>query len=344
MYDKIVKAEILWTRKCPAKCEFCNMIYRPGENEYSFPILPIGLWKRGIDNLKALGCEFFAIYGASPLYDFGELPKFVQYAERSGIATTVIADGIDVKSFHRLDILHDAGLRSLTVSYDGNAQAYDKWSEMKSAVGLDLLTRFRNKYDDLRDVEVVSTVTLKNWQILLKCLPAIRDADIWFSFDFVHPDRGHPGTKCRGDGEGYVFRNNPTHKRSIRRFIEALIELKEGGLKVHQSDEYLNYVLVHPSKVTDFSWKCTWHAQLFPAWLTIDCDGTVLPCDDFHTSREWKIWKFKEQEMLAFRKFYLNEIDTVCKGCVWSTHYDAVEIKRGGFGDKLSTYIHRKNP
>ena len=64
---QIVKAEILWTRKCPLSCPYCSMANGRSND------LSIDQWKKGFDNLKQLGCGFAAFYGAEPLADFNKL-------------------------------------------------------------------------------------------------------------------------------------------------------------------------------------------------------------------------------------------------------------------------------
>lgn len=332
MIPELVKAEILWTRKCPIRCSYCAMVDYPEIRK-----APLELMLQGVDRLHALGCGFFAIYGASPLYDFEGLPQFVEKAEGLGILTTVIADGVDAKSFDRLEELYAHGLRSLTVSYDGSSaeENLDKAVRLKGLKGLELLKKFRMAHSDLRDVQITATVTKMNWRGLLEILEPLTSSGIWFSFDFVHPDRGQPGTKCKGDASGLKF--EPGDELSVVEFAQGLLFLKKAGVKVHQSEEYLQWCMEHPGDVTSFRWSCA-RTPVFPAWLTIDADGTVLPCDDFAAVREFKVWDLDEGQFVAFSQKYKDEVLLRCPGCAWSTHWDAVRIKERGAS--TSSFFH----
>ena len=325
---KLVKAEILWSRKCPLKCSFCAM---PNDTEGA----PISLMVKGLSNLKDLGCEFIAIYGASPLYDFRGLAEYVTVAEKLDILTTIIVDGIGgKKDKEKIQQLYDGGLRSLTVSED--FVPYDKSSSLKSKAGLALLDWFV-KLPDIRDVEIITTVTNQNYKEVLKSVPTLLKkygSKAWFSFDFLHLDRGHPGTKCKGKDTKLLL-----NRKETLSFLTSLLVLKQTGYNIHQSKTFLKECLKNLSMITDFTWKCA-PDEVFPSWLTIDADGTVLPCDDYHSDRSWKIWDFDVSDYDDFTEFYAKEVEEKCKGCApWSTHHMAHEIKRKDKGFK--DYVHK---
>jgi MoaA/NifB/PqqE/SkfB family radical SAM enzyme len=321
--SKLVKAEILWTRKCPLRCSFCNM---PNDTERA----PVELMIKGLRNLKDLGCGFAAIYGASPLYDFEGLPNYVKAAEDMGILTTVIVDGAGGdKDKEKIQQLYDVGLRSLTVSFD--FASYDKYSFLKSNFGMELMDWFHG-LKDIRDVEIVATVTKNNYTDIGVNLYKLLDRykKLWFSFDFLHLDRGHPGTKCKGKSSDLLLEED-----HIEYFLHTLRDEKFNGYNIHQSYEYLEK---DPKFITEHQWKCA-PDEVFPSWLTIDADGTVLPCDDFGTDRSWKIWDFDISDYDDFTEFYAKEVEEKCKGCAWATHWDAHRIKREGEGFK--NYVHK---
>lgn len=316
----LVKAEILWTRKCPLKCSFCAM----ARND--IPKAPIKKMVEGLKNLKGLGCRFIAIYGASPLYDFDGLPEFIYSAEKMGILTTVITDGIVKDHKRKLMELYDSGLRSLTVSYD--FVPYDEASKTKSNKGWPLVEWF-SKFPDIRDVEVVATITKNNYRFILSQLYSGMLKDYWFSFDFLHPDRGQSGTKCKGDGNNLLMK-----EEGIANFCDELLQM---NTNIHQSNTLLARLREAPEIAAKFEWKCS--NKEFPSWLTIDADGTVLPCDDFHTSRKFKVWNIAK-EFTDFKLFYKKEVEEKCPGCFWTTHYDAWLIKKGQY--QFENYIHKQ--
>ena len=324
---RIVKCEILWTRLCPLACSFCAM------PRNDIPRAPIDKMIEGVHRLRELGVEFFAIYGASPLYE-GEqdLVKFIEQSELIGITTTIITDGIVPRHKDRLRALYDVGLRSLTMSYD--FIPYDKWSNAKSRHAIELVNWFAT-LPNIRDVEIVATVTSQNYRAIIEQLPLLLAANykLWFSFDFVHWDRGHPGTKVKGQAED--LRMKPEY---IREFSEALLQMKLNGGNIHQSFEFLEMIAKRPTMAAGLTWNCA-HGKEFPSWLTIDADGAVLPCDDFWTSRDWKVWDLTPETLSTFATWYKTEVKEKCKGCLWSTHWDAAMIKRSGA--PIDDYIHQ---
>ena len=318
----LTKAEILWTRKCPLNCSFCAM-------KQPIPRAPTYKMIEGLHRLKNLDCRFIAIYGASPLHDFEGLPKYIKTAEDLGILTTIITDGIVSNSKEKIEKLYHHGLRSLTVSYD--FVAYDNDSKTKTEKALPLVHWF-NSLPNIRDVEIVATVTSQNYKDILQNLKKVIDKKIWFSFDFIHPDRKQSGTKCRGDALNLLMKPN-----GVKAFCKGIQSYKSQGFKIHPSNPLLQYMVENPNIVSKFQWNCS--NQEFPSWITIDADGTVLPCDDFYTSRQWKVWNLDEKAFSDFTGFYRKEIKSKCPGCFWTTHYDAWLIKKGY--SSFDNYVHK---
>ena len=325
----IVKAEILWTRKCPLKCSYCGMVSSK-ERAPSF------LMCRGVPRLKERGCRFAAIYGASPFYDFEGLPEFVRALCEADILSTVIVDGISASlSKTRFLKLYDVGLRSLTVSYDGGIAGIPS-VDAKSRSGLALARWALEKFDDLRDVELISTVTRRNISRLMEVIPMLVDEGFWYSFDLIHPDRHQPGSKCRGASSELVFEREDAG--SLSRFAEMLLELRGVGGRIHQSVAFLEFLRDQPLTAMELKWNCT-RCDEFPGWVTIDCDGTVRPCDDFCDPNEsLKVWELTEETYLAWIARTKAFVLSYCPGCLWSTHWDALAIKRGDIS--LDGYVH----
>lgn len=324
----LVKAEILWTRVCPLRCSFCSM---PNDITARAPVEKM---IDGLYRLKELGCGFIAIYGASPLSDFEGLPDYIHAAEKIGILTTVITDGIAKNHKEKLQQLYDAGMRSLTCSYD--FVPYDVSSRTKSNKGYELARWFAT-LPDIRDVEIVSTVTNQNFTAIIETLPRILNIisheKAWFSFDIVHPDRGQPGTKCRGNAKELRLSSD-----ELRLFASAMLQEKEMGVHIHQSTNVLKWMRDHPAVASNFEWNCA-REKSFPAWLTIDADGSVLPCDDFHITRNVKVWELNEFVLDELSKEFSQQVQTHCPGCAWTTHYDALAIKDGSH--TFSQYVHQ---
>jgi len=335
MKKEIVKAEILWTRKCNLNCVYCGM---KKERER----ISIEKWKEGIDNLKRLKCRFMAIYGAEPLFDFEGLPEFIKYATEQGILTTVITNGTIPDSKEKIRKLYDNGLRSLTVSYDGEDIDYDLSVGLKAKKGLELALWFRDNFQDLRDTALIMTATTKNFFKLPRIIKAVAEKNLWVFFDFIHNDRGQYGTKCR-DSEitrGLMFSQKDIPL--IRTTIKELMELKRNGYFVHTSWDFLNMIYKNPFILLRYAWHCALSEE-FPAWLSIDCNGEVYACDDFQVKNRKKVfyvWEIADRYE-EFAEYWKNRTLVQCPGCVWNTHIDANLIKEGVLN--FDEYVHKNS-
>ncbi len=326
---KIVKAEILFSRKCNLDCSYCGMVSGK-ENTRS-----VDEWKKGMDVLRSLDCTFAAFYGAEPLLEFDKLKQVVGYAESIGINTTIITSGAVPDFRDKLKELHDFGAKSLSMSYDINST--DSSSAIKSRHTLQSLQYFKS-LGSVRDVAAIITLTRQNFHCLVDSVKYLTDRGIWTFFDFVHPDRGLPGSKCRGNAEDFIFLEKDLPQLHL--VLATVLELKKQGYLVHVSEEYLNLMAQNNfSLLKNYNWNCA-HAEVFPSWVTIDCDGGVHYCDDFQEQRkqprfdmlnlkkDWNIFSATGKKLIQER----------CRGCAWSTHIDAHFIKLGV--NDISSYVH----
>ena len=343
MKNTIVKAEILWTRKCNLNCSYCNMAYK---GEKSTVKKDWELWKKGLNNLKELaGGDFFtAVYGAEPLMDMEYLPEYFEYANQLGFYHTLITNCTVKDTQAKLTELVKAGLNSLTVSFDGEInELNDTSSMMKSSLGLDTLFWFKSKFEKkYRDLAVVFTLTKTNLFHILEWIPYFTKHGIYVFFDFIHNDIGNPGTKCSNyDGiEDLLFTQDDVDL--LRDFGIRLQEMKNSKLyNIHQSRSFIDILINHPYTYIKRTWNCAWEDN-FPAWLTIDYDGTTRICDDFYqdSNREWKFWDLNKLEWGSFVYYMRRQTQSYCKGCLWNTHFDAHRIKEGR--EKFGDYINEE--
>lgn len=326
--NSIVKAEILWTRVCPLKCSYCSM---PTGNTNS---RDLDFWKRTADNLCRLGCRFAAFYGAEPLFDEDNIQKLadvLQYFSQVGIDTTIITSGIVPRLRDKLLLLHEHGLRSLTMSYD--IQALDASSRAKSALAIDTLLWFKSL--GVRDVATVTTLTRTNFRLLPEHIRHMSAMGIWTFFDFIHNDRKQPGSKCRFSSTTAELLFRPEDYEALSGVLNEVESLKSAGYLCNTSRQF-----IHLMESSDFShlrgydWHCA-KSDAFPAWVSIDCDGSVYPCDDFHTCDRTFYSDSIAEDFSAFRDYYRQVALDKCPGCLWNTHIDANFIKEGvlpGYG------------
>jgi MoaA/NifB/PqqE/SkfB family radical SAM enzyme len=335
MKQQIIKAEILWTRICPLQCGYCSMV-DGRRNSCS-----IEEWKAGFTELKKLGCSLVAIYGAEPLHDFDKLPETIQFAEELGIHTTVITSGVVSHLNEKLKTLYEHGLRSITASYDAVSQ--DLSSQKKSLKAREVVNTFRS-FGPVRDAAIVVTLTRQNYSSLPLIIETMSEKNIWTFFDLIHPDRGQPGSKVKNTDLNLLFM--PEDMVSLCNVLQTVKGMKSKGLLCHTSTTFLETVkiagafwLQNPSYPhAPYMWNCSDY-DCFPSWITVDCNGTVYPCDDFQPKdiSIIKVWEIAEL-WNRFCKIWKPVVKERCPGCLWNTHIDAHLIKRGLL--PLTDYIH----
>jgi MoaA/NifB/PqqE/SkfB family radical SAM enzyme len=327
---EIVKAEILWSRKCTLHCGYCAMTKKQDNSP------PLKDWKRAFDNLKELGCKFAAFYGAEPFLEPKKLPRLIQYVEKLGIDTTIITSGLAPDTHKMIDKLKRAGLKSLTVSFDFDTD--DRSVLKKSEAGLGALAYFDRNHD-ARDLAVVSTLTRLNYRSIVITAKTMSELGIWTLFDFIHPNRGQPGAKCKSMPgiENLLFREEDIP--SVLQHLKILLRMKRDGALIHMSDHFMKTLEKDNTILTEYSWNCA-VPRAFPSWVTIDSDGIVYPCDDFKPSDGPKIYMTDlAEDWEYFGDVWQNIVIDKCPGCCWNTHIDAHAIKAGRL--PISNYVHR---
>jgi len=325
----LVKAEILFSRKCNLGCKHCAMVTKESNS------LSIEEWKAGFDNLKKLGCTFSAFYGAEPFIEFNKLKVVLPYAESIGIHTTVITSGTRIPDFHKkLKELYTAGGKSLSMSYD--PMPYDASSELKRDSALKSL-KYWKTFPDIRDAAAIVTLTAKNFHLLPAMVQQMSDLGIWTFYDLIHEDRGMPGTKCKGKGGNLMFKDHQIEK--LLDVLTLVNNMRKNGFLVHNSENFLEQLQFMYSFAPDiYHWCCARSSAIFPSWLTIDCDGTVLPCDDFHITREFKFHNDLDSWWPKCISVFREEIKEKECSCCWNTHLSAHFIKAEQ--ERISDYIH----
>lgn len=325
---EVVKAEILWTRTCPFNCKYCAMA---DGRKNTVSLLN---WKKGIDNLKNLGCGFIAFYGAEPLSDnLLKLVKVIKYAEKRGINTTVITAMVKPKDFVLHELLYHVGdLRSLSVSFD----IHNKPNMLKNYQALEALKNFQS-LGEYRDVAAIVTLNRENFRALPYAIDTLTKMGIWTFFDLIHWNRSQPGSKCATINfmNDLVFQSVDYH--DLLEVLRTVRDMKNAGSLCHTSNGFLDYL--ERGGLLEYDWNCAVDDS-FPSWVTVDCDGHVYPCDDFQIRPDpyditidtlFKNWG-------KFISFWKPKVQELCPGCSWNTHYQAHEIKKGE--EPFSNYVH----
>jgi len=310
MEKKIVKCEVLLTRKCNLRCRYCRIIRDDVETERDF-----GKWKETLQALKILGSEINPIYGAEPLLEKDLLLKILRYSAEIDAPNTIITNG-ELLTEDLAKELYDAGLRSMTVSFDSLDGIFpDKHSERKTRNAEKVIEMF-SKFPDMRDIEIVVTITRQNFREIPRMIREFSSRGIWTSFDLIHYDRGQHETKCppREAIEDLLFKDEDLP--ALKDVLLEIKELKQKGCLLHQDPETMDILV---KNLKDYSWECTEFG-----FLTMEADLTARPCDDWcppELYRKYTVISLVEDgkwdEFHNLRK-ELRKRDK-CH-CLWSTH------------------------
>lgn len=306
MERKIIKCEILLTRKCNYKCKYCA-IRRNIETNRDF-----GLWKDTLQALKLLGSEINPIYGAEPLLEKDLLLKILKYSAEIDMPNTLITNASLITGDVAKE-LYDSGLRSITFSYDGNYIFADEFSARKSSHAERAIEIF--KKFDMRDIEIVVTVSRRNFRELEEILGRFSEMGVWVSFDLIHWDRGQPDSKCppRHTIEDLLFTKQ--HIRDLKTMLTSLKKKRrEEGRLLHQDDRTIDIIC---NNLPGYTWSCNDFG-----FITLEADLTVRPCDDFCPQEirgKYTVPDLLEKwdEFQTLRKSLRKKYK--CR-CLWSTH------------------------
>ena len=326
---EIVKAEILFSRKCNLSCKHCNMVTGATNP------LTVEEWYKGFDNLKKVGCKFGCFYGAEPMLEFNKLKHVVAYAESIGIHTTVITSGIRIPEFRKkVKAMVDMGAKSFSMSFD--MLPYCPSSKLKKEDSFHHMKWIRS-LPGIRDVAAIATVTSMNYHLLPLMVMKMSAEKIWTFFDLIHVDRGMPGTKCRGGHSTLSLK-----QKDYQPFIEVLhmlSNMKRQGYLVHTNETFIETIKDNIAGTGSiYDWSCAYDRE-FPSWLTIDFDGSIYPCDDFHVGECPP--KFHELPVTVWDELgevFRKQIAHYRCKCCWNTHIDAHAVKKGTI--PITNYIH----
>ncbi len=331
---RIIKAEILWSKKCPFSCSFCGMVQNERKDLEIMTDEMKDMWHKGMENLANIGCKFTAIYGAEPLMRYDGLDYLISTQRLFGMEQTLITA---LNAPEKIQHLVDWGLNSLTVSYDMTVD--DRSRKLKTQNGLALL----EKFPQIDDRACVSTLMKENQDIFLEGAREVLDKGYWFLFDIVHP--GYKGTdpttgynlsKCVGDVEDL----SPDPLMVVK-ICNYLIAWKHNGEKVHASIDLLENIRDRYT-LTKGDVRKSYHCGLKNSlgWVTIGPQLQLYACDDWQMEYHLPLDEMiSEQHWLDFFDWRSEESLKTCPGCMWNTHFNTHEIIESG---NSRSYIHNK--
>lgn len=307
MNPLIMKAEILITRRCNLRCDYCRM-------PTSRPEIPPDKWIEIFESLtKRFGCPFYPIYGAEPLLYEGLEEIIKWFAGREDCAYSILTNAVALTEEKKQSLL-DAGLKSITLSVDSLAEISCKSIHQRNDKALAAIDWALSA--GIEDVQATATVHRQNMQNIAPLVNLLSEKGVWFSFDFIHDDKNLPYySKVASRNPMYAF--DPIDVVSLEHFLTQMRALKTSGMMIYQSFGWFDYLLEDPFRIIDRTWRCS----ADPAWVTIDSDGMVLICDDYQAPSWIYGWELADR-WEDFKSFKEN-IHRSCRRCAWSTHWMA---------------------
>lgn len=332
MNQRILKSEVLITRRCDLTCPYCKIIKKKMSE------LSLEQWKEAFRIIyEDLGASFIAIYGGEPLVIGKEkLISIIQYLNtfRPEKSYTIISNCMQLNDNYIKELV-DAGLDSWTSSVDTiNFDSMSILERKKSEKGLWALEKFHEL--GIRDTCNIITVTKENIKDVPETVDYFSSKGIWTGIDFIHFDKGGYNFSCPKESAPDLYFTRDDLPLIIKT-ADKLIDMKKKGALIFPTYEVLE-MWKKPQYSIDLDWKC-----YEPVCITLDSNGELLECDEFQGSRikKWNIFDLKhEKNWEAFSNDYMHDVVYECRGCFWSTHIMAMNIF--GKKDGIKYYQHER--
>jgi radical SAM protein with 4Fe4S-binding SPASM domain len=123
---RIREIDLHVTNRCNLTCAHCSV--DSGRTPYAE--LPLDVWRAVIDQAVAMGCEYFDLTGGEPVLYPG-VDDIIRHVTGVGRHLELQTNGLYLTR-EKLQRLHDAGLRELVISLDGERATHDR---MRGRIG-----------------------------------------------------------------------------------------------------------------------------------------------------------------------------------------------------------------
>lgn len=253
------------TAKCNLACHGCRYgrDFMVGE-ELSWPIL-----ETLIDDAASLGVDVIRLYGGEPML-YAELPRAVRHAIARGVQPYVTTNAVLLG--RRIDELHDAGLRFLTIGFYGTGDAHASYTQRPGA--FEAIERsvaaVRERHPDVR--------LRINWLLMRpSCTPQAVAEVCAFAERYSTPiqvDLVHYSLPYFTEGPDRCLQFRPEDRAAIDRVVDDLVARKRARPElIEQSEEGLrsipDWLLLGPAMRV----PCDAHEMVW-----VGADGSVQLC------------------------------------------------------------------
>ncbi|MFH1649344.1 MAG: radical SAM protein [Candidatus Woesearchaeota archaeon] len=284
--------QIVFNRRCNIQCPNCG-VPSTAENEMS-----VDHWKDILTKIdEAYRPRHLGISGGEPLLRKAELLEIISFATNRGITTGLNTNGLRLYE-DTARALRDAGLTTLTVSYDGippkNVPVVLDRAQEASGLGI--------------PTTVQLTLSERNIGVARSIKEDVFRRHMSFSAPLVQTVNGLFSTDIY----------QPPSVEDVRRFYGELLDDQRSLFEVRVRDDrnWLKFMATrYPEK-----WKCSG-----TGWVTIDEGGRMMHCQEYSTP-------YGVDDALGAREteFELKrrELADACEGCQFTCYYTADEQGR----------------
>ncbi len=232
--------------RCNLKCRFCEYWSKPGTEMSTPEIL------RMLKDAKSFGIGAYNAWTAEPLMR-KDLPDILHYAKGLGLITSLVTNGLLLKS--RVYELTD--LDYLSVSLDG----IESYRDLRGADPKAVIDGIKAARDAGHEILINCVISSKNLFELDGLVALAKSLGVWISFEPLNESPGVAGNVWDELG----IRNLTEYEKALDR----LIDLKKEGAPIINSQTYLK--MVKPQRL---NFRC--HAS--DIILHVSSDGTIENC------------------------------------------------------------------
>lgn len=303
---KIIKGpvfvSIFFTRKCNFNCYYCAT-----SKNQTKPDISLKQWKSIVNQLFNQGTRFITIYGGEPTLrpDLGDLLK---HCIDLGIFTHIVTNG-SLLNEDLLEKFASYGYFLLGISIDSLSETNYSPKKYRPEL-IELLHDIKKKYTDNIDYSVHILTNKENINELIPLIKTIHNKlDCRFSIDPVH-------SSLKID-EKYQYRSYCPElllgKEDMNRLRKIIQKLKRQGIQIWSPNIYYYYMNKWYHK------KYVWECDAGDLYYAIDCDGSVMLCEDVGTTLQFNEfiklpYKNRVQKIRQYKFDYCN----CFKPCYWN--------------------------
>ncbi|MCK5473967.1 MAG: radical SAM protein [Candidatus Aenigmarchaeota archaeon] len=328
-YTKVTEAQILGTRECNIRCDYCRLVRDiPFERKDE---LDIDGWKTAFSKMDSFGIK--TVKGLGGEWSVKEyLPELVEFITNNTNIKFALLSNSSFDNPYRTKLV-DGGLNSYFASVDwADPKILD--SNGKSAPGLKMLLELKEL--GVENLGANTVIMPQNIDHIPQILEFLTENEIVMNLCPAH------------GGDNYAFEYRAKTKSGniancmpgeLEELVDTLFDMKDDGCFFAAPASYLDAIKTH---AIPLDWKCGEFSQ-----LRIDANGDLKICPDggpmhyvnagIETNEKYNILSMSPNDFRdLYASFDANKWRARCPGCgPWSAQYRAEKNKRYGIGDPV---------